>query len=52
VTFTNASRQMSLIDDHGKRVIEPGAFVVSAGPGKPSSQFRVTGSLTEVPELK
>jgi beta-glucosidase len=52
VTFTITPRQMSLINDGGKRVIEPGAFLVSAGPGKPSSQFHVTGSLTEVPELK
>src|SRR6185369_13452446 len=35
VTFTITPRQMSLIDDAGKRIIEPGEFLVSAGGGQP-----------------
>ena len=31
VTFTITPQQMSLIDDHGKRVIEPGEFLVGIG---------------------
>ncbi|HEX7334355.1 MAG TPA: glycoside hydrolase family 3 C-terminal domain-containing protein [Pyrinomonadaceae bacterium] len=31
VTFTITSQQMSLIDDHGKRIIEPGEFLVGVG---------------------
>ena len=53
VTFTIAPRQMSLIDDGGKRVIEPGAFAVGIGGGQRhalSAQFVVSGSATEVPE--
>jgi beta-glucosidase len=52
VTFTISSRQMSLIDDNGKRIIEPGEFLVSAGGGqKPAitGKFSVTGTL-ELPE--
>jgi len=57
VTFTISSRQMSLIDDSGKRIIEPGEFLVSAGGGQPgfrqspvvTGKFSVTGTL-ELPE--
>ena len=56
VTFTISPRQMSLIDDGGKRVIEPGEFLVSAGGGQPGRQtpvvtgkFSVSGSI-ELPE--
>ena len=48
VTFTITPRQMSLIDEHGKRIIEPGEFVVGVGGGKAS--FRVTGNVLEVAE--
>jgi len=57
VTFTITARQMSLIDDSGKRIIEPGEFLVSAGGGQPgfkatpsiAGKFSVTGTL-ELPE--
>jgi beta-glucosidase len=53
VTFTITPRQMSLIDDNGKRIIEPGEFLVSAGGGQPgfrqtpvvTGKFSVTGTL-------
>ncbi|HJP92483.1 MAG TPA: glycoside hydrolase family 3 C-terminal domain-containing protein [Pyrinomonadaceae bacterium] len=48
VTFTIAPRQMSLIDDAGKRVIEPGEFLIRAGPLK--SLFQVTGKVIELAE--
>ena len=48
VTFTITPRQMSLIDDHGKRIIEPGEFLVNIGGV--SSRFQVSGKLTEVAE--
>jgi beta-glucosidase len=56
VTFTIAPRQMSLIDDGGKRVIEPGEFSISIGGGQqgPTSilrgRFAVTGRVLEVAE--
>ena len=58
VTFTITPRQMSLIDDRGKRIIEPGEFLVSAGGGQPgfaqtpaiTGKFSVTGSSLELPE--
>jgi beta-glucosidase len=57
VTFTITPRQMSLIDDNGKRIIEPGEFLVTAGGGQPgykgtpfiTGKFSVTGTL-ELPE--
>ena len=49
VTFTITPRQMSLINEHGKRVIEPGEFAVAFG-GQPGARFRVTGGVTEVSE--
>jgi len=51
VTFTITPRQMSLIDDGGKRVIEPGEFQVSAGGGQVglTSKFVVSGR-TELAE--
>src|SRR6185503_17952412 len=48
VTFTISPRQMSLIDDSGKRIIEPGEFLVSAGGGQTPAltrKFSVTGKL-------
>jgi beta-glucosidase len=55
VTFTITPRQMSLIDDAGKRIIEPGEFLVSAGGGQPgpktiSGKFSVTGNTLELSE--
>jgi beta-glucosidase len=56
VSFTITPRQMSLIDDRGKRMIEPGEFLVSAGGGQPvkgtsfvTGKFSITGTfeLTE-----
>jgi beta-glucosidase len=48
VTFTITPRQMSLIDARGKRMIEPGDFAVSFGPGQLSAGLRVTGKATEI----
>jgi beta-glucosidase len=50
VTFTITPRQMSLIDERGKRVIEPEEFVVSVGAGQANGRFRLTGNVTEVAE--
>ncbi|HEX7294712.1 MAG TPA: glycoside hydrolase family 3 C-terminal domain-containing protein, partial [Pyrinomonadaceae bacterium] len=61
VTFTITPRQMSLIDDRDKRIIEPGAFGITIGGGQPgfkrgdaavplSATFRVTGKTYEVNE--
>jgi len=49
VTFTITPRQMSLIDDRGKRVIEPGEFLLKVGDL--SGRFQVSGKLTEVGSL-
>jgi beta-glucosidase len=46
VTFTITPRQMSLIDDNGKRLIEPGEFSISAGGGQPGLASVVKGSFT------
>jgi beta-glucosidase len=55
VRFTLAPRQLSLIDDAGRRVIEPGEFLVTVGGGQPvggtetlSATFEVTGEVTEL----
>ena len=58
VTFTIKPRQMSLIDDRGKRIIEPGEFLISAGGGQPgfkgtsfvSGKFSVNGTSLELSE--
>ena len=52
VTFTITPRQMSLIDEAGKRVIEPGEFLVSAGGGQVglSGKFGVSGGRLELAE--
>ena len=63
VTFTLTPEQMTVIDDRGKRVIEPGEFLVSVGGKQPgfsgradaattgvvTGRFVVTGKVTEVP---
>ncbi len=48
VTFTITPRQMSLIDDRGKRVIEPGEFLIAIGGLRNS--FTVSGNLLELVE--
>jgi len=35
LSFTVVPEQMSIIDDNGKRVIEPGEFLVSVGGKQP-----------------
>ncbi len=57
LTFTITPRQMSLIDNQGKRVIEPGEFAISVGGGQPGSttptvngKFVVTGTTVSVSE--
>jgi beta-glucosidase len=62
VSFTLTPRQMSLIDDSGRRVIEPGRFMVSVGGRQPdlpgrantgefiSGTFVVAGRVTELPD--
>ncbi len=63
VAFTIAPEQMSVIDDSGKRFIEPGEFVISVGGKQPgftgsadakttsvvSGRFLVTGSAKALP---
>jgi beta-glucosidase len=43
VSFTIASNQMSLIDDNGKRVIEPGEFEISIGGGQATTNAKGAG---------
>lgn len=64
ISFTLTPRQMSIIDDAGKRVIEPGEFMVSVGGKQPgftgrgdakttgvaTGRFVVSGTVTEIPE--
>jgi beta-glucosidase len=64
VSFTIAPRQMSVIDNNGKRVIEPGEFMVSLGGKQPgfsgradaqttsvvTGKFSATGKVTEIAE--
>jgi beta-glucosidase len=63
VTFTLAPPQMSVIDDRGRRVVEPGEFLISVGGKQPgftgtadasttgvvTGRFTVTGKTTVVP---
>ncbi len=62
VAFTLTPRQLSLVDDEGQRVIEPGAFQVAVGGRQPSSKdlidegsgvlittLEVTGEVTAIP---
>jgi beta-glucosidase len=48
LTFTITPRQMSLIDDKGKRVIEPGEFSIAIGGL--SDRFTVSGKVVELAE--
>ena len=62
VSFTLTPRQMSIIDDRGSRVIEPGEFLLSVGGKQPgsrgqtdatdvvSSRLLVKGKVTEIAE--
>jgi beta-glucosidase len=64
VSFTLTPRQMSIIDNQGRRVIEPGEFLISLGGKQPgfkgradaqttdalSSRLVVTGKVTEIAE--
>ena len=53
VTFTITPRQMSLIDNNDKRVIEPGEFRVHVGGNQTSGlngRFAVSGNTTELAE--
>ena len=64
VSFKLDARQLSVIDDRGRRVVEPGEFTVSVGGKQPgfrgsadaqttgvvTAGFNVTGGVTEVPE--
>jgi beta-glucosidase len=64
VSFMLSARQMSIVDDQGRRMIEPGEFVVSVGGEQPgfkaradaqttdavSSHFIVRGKVTEIAE--
>jgi beta-glucosidase len=64
VSFTLAPRQLSLIDEGGRRVVEPGEFLVSVGGKQPgfkgnadaqttgvvTGRFVVTGKAAEIPE--
>src|SRR6267142_1775894 len=62
VSFTLSPAQMSLIDDGGKRVVEPGEFLISVGGKEPgfagradakttgvvTARFAVTGKVTAI----
>jgi beta-glucosidase len=64
VSFKLEPRQLSLIDERGRRVVEPGEFTVSVGGKQPgfngradaqttgtvSGRFVVTGEAFEIPE--
>jgi beta-glucosidase len=64
VSFRIDPRQLSVIDDRGRRVVEPGEFLLSVGGKQPgfkgsadarttgvvTGRFTVTGGVTEVPE--
>ena len=64
VSFTLAPRQLSVIDERGRRVVEPGEFRVSVGGKQPglrggadaattgvvTGRFAVTGRVTEITE--
>jgi beta-glucosidase len=56
ISFTLTPSQMSVIDNNGKRVIKPGAFLVSIGGGQPgtntqvvTSRFVITGKSIVIP---
>jgi len=48
VTFTLKPDQMSVVDDNGKRMIEPGEFLISVGGKQPGFTGSADASTTEV----
>jgi beta-glucosidase len=64
VSFTLTPEQLSIIDDRGRRVVEPGEFLISVGGKQPgfkghadaattgtvAGRFVVTGKATELPQ--
>ncbi len=57
VKFTLTPRQMSIVTNDGKRILEPGELNVTVGGGQPgprvatvSGSFTVTGSTIEIPQ--
>jgi beta-glucosidase len=48
VTFTLGSRQLTLIDDEGERVIEPGVFEVSVGGKQPGFSGLADARTTQI----
>lgn len=48
ISFTLSGEQLSLIDDNGKRVIEPGQFLISVGGKQPGSKGRQDAQTTSV----
>jgi len=54
VTFTLTPRQMALIDNDGRCILEPGAFKVSVGGCQPDERSKKLGGtfLTETFEVK
>src|SRR5256714_13962886 len=64
VSFTLTPEQLSVIDDAGRRVVEPGEFLITVGGKQPgfkghadaattgvvSGKFVVTGKATELPQ--
>jgi beta-glucosidase len=64
VSFTITPEQLSVIDDRGRRVVEPGEFLITVGGKQPgfkghadasttevvTGRFTVTGKTTELPQ--
>jgi len=48
ISFALTREQMSIIDDRGKRVVEPGEFLVSIGGKQPSFKGRADALTTSV----
>jgi beta-glucosidase len=50
ITFTLSAEQMSVIDDRGKRIVEPGKFLISVGGKQPGfsgyADAKTTGAVT------
>jgi beta-glucosidase len=52
ISFGLTGEQMSIIDDQGRRVIEPGAFLISIGGKQPGFKGRADASTTSVTEAR
>jgi len=48
VSFTLTSRQLSVIDNQGKRVLEPGRFRIEVGGKQPGFKGAADAATTEV----